>query len=155
MTAALLLWCLAVSIAHAAAEARGRLWRYFGHVAPSRWAAGLSDAAGVALVVSPALLAMVAAVALAWGTGGAGWALALLAGLRWGDAVFSHLLPAARHPDNPGIATALIYLLDSAALACLVPDDAGFVALLAFAGGAAGFAAILPALRLLDRRHPS
>lgn len=117
MATILFVWFFSVSVWHAAQETRGALWEYFARVYRVPFLDRIGLDGGLVFIVLPALTLQ----------GLAAWfaffhhspvALGALIGLRFGDAVFSHVLPAvAGYGESPGEGTALLYLVDASVLA--------------------------------------
>lgn len=155
-----MLWALGVSALHAKEETEGKLWSYFGSLTGAKWLNSLSAAAGFALIVAPALLLQSIS---AWNAFSGEkvdpfW-FAVLIGARLGDGVFSHALPFLRATNvsanstfNPGLATAVIYLLDGVLFSLFwrapLAVAANEVLILGFTLGAGFFALVQPGLRL-------
>lgn len=140
----LLLWTLGVSSLHAYEETKGHLWSYFGKVYKNPLLNRLGGVLGFVGVVAPALLLQGSAAVLAF-VGGSPAALAVLIGARVGDAYFSHLIPARLgHVPNPGLPTAMIYVVDAIFLYLAFADSmfAAPYARLGLAFGVGFFAAL-------------
>ncbi len=159
---AAMFWTIGIAVAHTIEETRGKLWIYFAQRADFDFLEKIPTVWGFFLIVFPALVlqcyAAYSAFALHEARG-----LALLIGLRIGDAVFSHVMPVTQGtlPNlvpgvptqlNPGMPTAIIYLVDGAMLALLFNSvlasaprvDVAF----GFFAGAIFFASVLPVLEI-------
>jgi hypothetical protein len=162
LTAALV-WTVGIAIAHTVEETRGKLWLYFAQVADFNFLKRVGSLWGFLLIVAPALALQCYA---AWSAFGLHQArgLALLIGLRLGDAVFSHLLPVVagnpplhvpgeRRQLNPGMGTGIIYLVDGLLLALIFNQTLTaaprFEVVVGFFAGSLFFASVIPSLRLL------
>jgi hypothetical protein len=162
LTAAMV-WTIGIAIAHTVEETRGKLWLYFAQITDFSFLKRVNNFWGFALIVAPALVLQCVASFSAFALNHAG-GLALLIGLRLGDAVFSHLMPvAAGNPPlrvarglaqiNPGMPTGIIYLVDGILLA-LIFNHALAAApqaevVVGFFAGVLFFAAVIPTLKLL------
>ncbi len=163
LNSALMFWTISIAVFHAVEETEGKLWKYFGEIADFNLLKEAGPFWGVPTIVLPALLLQIAAsVAAFWFDQVAG--LALLIGLRLGDAFFSHLGPLAmgycslpqkngRQQLNPGLPTSLLYLIDGLLLCVVFSHTLAtapmFDIVAGFWLGSLFFAAVLPSLRLL------
>ncbi len=170
-------WTIAIAFLHMVEETQGRLWAYFGETVDFPLLKRLPPVVGFLLIVAPAFLlqSLAAFMAFSGGSIDVFW-LSVLIGARLGDAVFSHAIPVARgqaratynEPGerltndsgptqlNPGLATAVIYLVDGLLLtviwsAPLLAMPSRELAVAGFAVGAGFFALVLPGLQLLSR----
>ncbi|WP_009964059.1 hypothetical protein [Verrucomicrobium spinosum] len=157
-TALLLTWLCTVAVVHFVEEVQGELWTYFGRISGNRLVEGFGFIAGVVLVVLPALGLQVVASWLTFRHGLLApdpvW-LGVLVGALVGDALASHLLLVAQgHTPNPGIGSALVYVVQGVMLTALCQPTIAehpWLAGLGFAAGAGFFASVLPLMRATAR----
>ncbi|MBX9685045.1 MAG: hypothetical protein K2X27_00010 [Candidatus Obscuribacterales bacterium] len=164
---AALLWTGGIAFFHMLEEAQGRLWAYFGELLEADWLRHLSAHAGLILIVWPAFVLQAGAAYGAFSAAQVNpfW-LSLLIGARIGDGLFSHFIPFAQgfaaprtgkvqEQLNPGLATAVVYLVDSLLLALLFNQEllsaASGTVLAGAALGAGFFALVQPGLKLASR----
>ncbi|MDE2380427.1 hypothetical protein [Bradyrhizobium sp.] len=148
---------LALTLAHALQERKGRLWRYFGAIAgvkiPDRvgqplffggltislWIVGLLGMAGTVLWQTP----------LAFGCLGA------IIGCRVADSWFSHIrLNNAGYRPNPGLPSVPLYLAEALVLLVVFYPSLRmqtFPVLVGFVVGVVAFYAVLPVLKTFGR----
>ena len=163
---AALIWTVAVALMHATEETKGKLWSYFGETAGLTFLKEISPLRGFVLIVAPAILLQTVASWNAFsGASVSVFWLCVLIGARVGDALFSHAIPFAEGHDsvngygaltqrNPGLASAVLYLVDGFALALIFGKEISAEYQVAVAGitfGAGFFALVIPGLRLVDR----
>ena len=144
----MLLVSVLFTLAHAGEETWGDgapFWRYYAGIARVRF----PDLLGFLVITLTLPLTLIVLAYLGYYQH-ADWALAVLFGARLGDAVFSHLLPAAAGwRPNPGVWSSGLYVME-VVLAWLILSPR--VSLLPFALGALPFVLLVELVLILRER---